>query len=204
MSREKTRVSLARKIIGAILLMQVVVMTCLSIMVVYGITKNVSTTATDNLQTIVQERSQIVENYVQESEVILSAYSKAGEILNVLKNPENKSAVDAAQKYTESFSADINNLEGLYVSEWNTHVLAHTNAGVVGITTREGDSLQALQDILLATDGVYNTESLYHRQAAIRLSPCIGRSMMKVGILQDLLEEEFIRQVLSINWTALE
>lgn len=48
MSREKTRVSLARKIIGAILLMQVVVMTCLSIMVVYGITQNVSTTATDN------------------------------------------------------------------------------------------------------------------------------------------------------------
>ena len=106
MSREKTRVSLARKIIGAILPMQVVVMTCLSIMVVYGITQNVRTTATDNLQTIVQERSQIVENYVQESEVILSAYSKAGEILNVLKNPENKSAVDAAQKYTESFSGE--------------------------------------------------------------------------------------------------
>ena len=177
-------------------------MTCLSIMVVYGITQNVSTTTTDNLQTIVQERSQIVENYVQESEVILSAYSKAGEILNVLKNPENKSAVDAAQKYTESFSADINNLEGLYVSEWNTHVLAHTNAGVVGITTREGDSLQALQD--MQRMGYIIQESLYHRQAAIRLSPCIGRSMMKVGILQDLLEEEFIRQVLSINWTALE
>ena len=30
------------------------------------------------------------------------------------------------------------------------------------------------------------------RQAAIRLSPCIGRSMMKVGILQDLLGVEFI------------
>ena len=172
MSREKTRVSLARKIIGAILLMQVVVMTCLSIMVVYGITQNVSTTATDNLQTIVQERSQIVENYVQESEVILSAYSKAGEILKVLKNPENKSAVDAAQKYTESFSADINNLEGLYVSEWNTHVLAHTNAGVVGITTREGDSLQALQDILLATDGVYNT--------GIIISPASGDQIVSM------------------------
>lgn len=45
---------------------------------------------------------------------------------------------------------------------------------------------------------------LYRLQAAIRLFPCIGRSMMKVEILQDLLEEEFIRQVLSINWTALE
>ena len=172
MSREKTRGSLARKIIGAILIMQVVVMTCLSIMVVYGITQNVRTTATDNLQTIVQERSQIVDNYVQESEMILSAYSKAGEILNVLKNPENKSAVDAAQKYTESFSADINNLEGLYVSEWNTHVLAHTNAGVVGITTREGDSLQALQDILLATDGVYNT--------GIIISPASGDQIVSM------------------------
>ena len=172
MSREKTRGSLARKIIGAILIMQVVVMTCLSVMVVYGITQNVRTTATDHLQTIVQERSQIVENYVQESEVILSAYSKAGEILNVLKNPENKSAVDAAQKYTESFSEDINNLEGLYVSEWNTHVLAHTNAGVVGITTREGDSLKALQDILIATDGVYNT--------GIIISPASGNQIVSM------------------------
>lgn len=172
MSREKTRVSLARKIIEAILIMQIVVMTCLSIMVVYGITQNVRTTATDNLQTIVQERSQIVENYVQESEVILSAYSKAGEILNVLKNPENKSAVDAAQKYTESFSEDINNLEGLYISEWNTHVLAHTNAGVVGITTREGDSLKALQDILIATDGVYNT--------GIIISPASGEQIVSM------------------------
>lgn len=172
MSREKTRVSLARKIIEAILIMQIVVMTCLSIMVVYRITQNVRTTATDNLQTIVQERSQIVENYVQESEVILSAYSKAGEVLNVLKNPENKSAVDAAQKYTESFSEDINNLEGLYISEWNTHVLAHTNAGVVGITTREGDSLKALQDILIATDGVYNT--------GIIISPASGKQIVSM------------------------
>ena len=85
-------------------------------MVIMEITKNSKNTAINNLQTIVQERSQIVDNYVQESEVILSAYSKAGEILNVLKNPENKSAIDAAQKYTESFSEDINNLEGLYIS----------------------------------------------------------------------------------------
>lgn len=67
--------------------MQMIVMTCLSVMVIMEITKNSKNTAINNLQTIVQERSQIVDNYVQESEVILSAYSKAGEILNVLKNP---------------------------------------------------------------------------------------------------------------------
>ena len=162
----------AKKIIVAILIMQMIVMTCLSVMVIMETTKNSKNTAINNLQTIVQERSQIVDNYVQESEVILSAYSKAGEILNVLKNPENKSAIDAAQKYTESFSEDINNLEGLYVSEWNTHVLAHTNAGVVGITTREGDSLKALQDILIATDGVYNT--------GIIISPASGNQIVSM------------------------
>ena len=162
----------AKKIIVAILIMQMIVMTCLSVMVIMETTKNSKNTAINNLQTIVQERSQIVDNYVQESEVILSAYSKAGEVLNVLKNPENKSAIDAAQKYTESFSEDINNLEGLYVSEWNTHVLAHTNAGVVGITTREGDSLKALQDTLIATDGVYNT--------GIIISPASGDQIVSM------------------------
>ena len=83
-------------------------MTCLSVMVIMEITKNSKNTAINNLQTIVQERSQIVDNYVQESEVILSAYSKAGEVLNVLKNPENKSAIDAAQKYTESLKSPYN------------------------------------------------------------------------------------------------
>ena len=75
----------AKKIIVAILIMQMIVMTCLSVMVIMEITKNSKNTAINNLQTIVQERSQIVDNYVQESEVILSAYSKAGEILNVRK-----------------------------------------------------------------------------------------------------------------------
>ena len=162
----------AKKIIAAILIMQMIVMTCLSVMVIMEITKNSKNTAINNLQTIVQERSQIVDNYVQESEMILSAYSKAGEVLNILKNPENKSAIDAAQKYTESFSKDINNLEGLYISEWNTHVLAHTNAEVVGITTREGDSLKALQDTLIATDGVYNT--------GIIISPASGNQIVSM------------------------
>ena len=65
----------AKKIIVAILIMQMIVMTCLSVMVIMEITKNSKNTAINNLQTIVQERSQIVDNYVQESEVILSAYS---------------------------------------------------------------------------------------------------------------------------------
>ena len=55
----------AKKIIGAILIMQMIVMTCLSVMVIMEITKKSQNTAINTLQTIVQERSQIVDNYVQ-------------------------------------------------------------------------------------------------------------------------------------------
>ncbi|MDD6327126.1 MAG: PDC sensor domain-containing protein [Lachnospiraceae bacterium] len=76
---------------------------------------------------------------------------------DLLKHPTDTQAIQAAQAYTENFSADVANLEGLYISEWNTHVLAHTNPAVVGITTRKDDPLKALQDALVAAEGVYNT-----------------------------------------------
>lgn len=170
--KQGKNMTLGQKIIVSILVMQMLVMIFLSVMVIIGVTDNVRSTAIDNMQTIVQERSQIVDNYVQESEMILSSYGKAGEILAVMKKPDDADATRAAQAYTEAFSADINNLEGLYASEWNTHVLVHTNKAVVGITTREGDSLKALQDAMLATDGVYNT--------GIIISPASGAQIVSM------------------------
>lgn len=58
------------------------------------------------------------------------------------------------------------------MSEWNTHVLAHTNAAVVGITTREGEPLKALQDAMIAADGVYNT--------GIIISPASGQQVVSM------------------------
>lgn len=176
----KKKNAFARKIIIAILVMQLLVMVGLSALVVFRISNTVRDTAINNLQTIVQERSQIVDNYVQESEVILSSYSQAGEILNIMKNPTDEAATNAAQKYTESFSANISNLEGLYASEWDTHVLAHTNAAVVGITTRKGDSLKALQDAMIAANGVYNT--------GIIISPASGAQI--VSMYQAVFDED--------------
>ena len=129
----------------------------LAVLVVSQTTRSTKESTINNMETITQERAQIVKNYVDETERTLTAYSRAGEIRNLLENPQDAKAVEAAQKYTEEFSGDVANLDGLYTSEWNSHVLAHTNSKVVGITTREGDPLKALQDALLSTDGVYNT-----------------------------------------------
>lgn len=163
---------LGQKIIISMLAMQIVVMTILSVMVIQSITKDTRNSTINSMKTIVQERSQIIMNYVDEAEGTLTAYSRAGEILDIMKNPEDPEVTAAAQEYTEKFSGDIDNLEGLYASEWDTHVLAHTNAGVVGITTRTGDALTALQDSLLATDGVYNT--------GIIISPASGQQIVSM------------------------
>ena len=157
----------------------IIVMLLLSYFVITSTSNGTKETVVNNMEAITQERAQIVLNYVKETEGILTAYSRAGEITALLQNPTNEQATIAAQKYTEKFSADVDNLEGLYASEWNTHVLAHTNAGVVGITTREGEPLKALQDSMLAADGVYNT--------GIIISPASGQQI--VSLYRAVLDE---------------
>lgn len=168
----RLKFGLSTKITACILTVQIVVMTAMVLFIGNAITYNTKQSTTNNMETVVEERSRIIENYVQEVEQTLTAYSRAGEILDVLENPTDEAAVAAAQAYTEKFSQDVSNLEGLYVSEWNTHVLAHTNAAVVGITTREGDPLKALQEALLAADGVYNT--------GIIISPASGQQIVSL------------------------
>ncbi len=171
-NQKRAQISLGQKIIASMLAMQIVVMTILSVLVVYIITTDTRNRTIKSMKTIVQERSQIIQNYVQEAEGTLTAYSRAGEILDIMQNPEDPEIVAAAQAYTEKFSSDVANLEGLYASEWNTHVLAHTNPQVVGITTREGDPLKALQDSMIAANGVYNT--------GIIISPASGQQIVSM------------------------
>ena len=170
---KKYNIKIAFRLIGAILILQVAVLAMISILITSSVTKSTRQTAIDNMTSMVNERNQIIENYVASIESILTAYSRAGEILAVMKDPSDPVATAAAQKYTETFSADISNLEGIYASEWNTHVLAHTNPNVVGITTRKDPGpLKTLQDAMLAADGVYNTGFI--------ISPASGQQILSM------------------------
>lgn len=148
-------------IVTVIVLAQITIMALVFLLVYFfmdtSLTRNIETSVIQKMETVSEERALIIENYVSEAENYLTAYSRSGDITNLLLHPQDAECVERAQKYTETFSADRAYLEGIYASEWNTHVLAHTNANVVGITTREGDSLKQLQDAMLQADGVYNT-----------------------------------------------
>ena len=109
-----------------------------------------------NLHASLSAQSNLIEEYLTHQEDLLIAFSKAPEILDLLKEPTNEEKLKTVQKYTESYFADLDNWEGLYVAEWDSHVIAHSNPGVVGITTRKGDGLKALQEALQKENGIYN------------------------------------------------
>lgn len=185
MARRKKKV--AYKITGAIMAVQAAVFIVMFIFVSNAITRNIRENTISSMQTVVDDRSQIIENYVREVENYLTAYSRSGEIEDILTDPADNDAIAAAQKYTEEYSGDIENLEGIYVSEWDTHVLAHTNAAVVGITTREGDALKALQDSMLAAEGVYNVGFIFSpasgKQIISMYRACVNESGEPVGLV---------------------
>ncbi len=169
---EKAKFKISTVIAVAIAFVQLVSVTVLYNIVGSNVTSDVAEDALHNMKASLTARQVVLENYIKSAEDYLTAYSRAGEISNLLNNPTSEEAFKAAQKYTETFSADRENLEGIYASEWDTHVLTHTNAPVVGITTRTGDGLKQLQDAMLAADGVYNT--------GIIISPASGQQIISM------------------------
>ena len=152
---------------------QVVVLLLLTMFMVHFVCTTINKNSVNHVLVLAQERSNTIISYVENAEQTLCSYSCADEITNILSNPENEEYIKAAQEYTEKISGNIKNLEGIYVSEWNTHVLAHTNKSGVGITTRNGERLTELQNLLLnAENGVYN--------AGIIASPASGAQIVSI------------------------
>ncbi len=115
------------------------------------------TTAENAMETSLNARTNVIEQYVEQAENLLIAYSKAPIVAQLLKNPTDTALVKEAQDYTERFYAGLTNWEGVYIAEWDSHVITHSNPDVVGMYTREGDPLKQLQDSMTAAGTIYNT-----------------------------------------------
>ena len=164
---------LGMKISNSVMIVQAVVFAFLFFAVNTAVTGNTRNTAINNMKTAAIDRSEIIENYIASTEDTLTAYLKAEQIYDLLRDPENPENVAAAQEYTERFGKDLTNLEGIYASSWDTNMLTHTNAGVVGKITRPDEAKRKqLHDAILATQGVYNT--------GIIISPATGEQIISM------------------------
>lgn len=161
------------KICKTVLVVQLIVFVLLFIFISSSASRSVRDGVLGNMQTAASDRSEMIASYISSAEDTLTSYLKAGQIYSRLRDTSDEEAAAAAQKYTENFSKDISNLEGIYASQWDTTVLTHTNAAVVGKITRPTpESQKPLHDALLATNGVYNT--------GIILSPASGEQIISM------------------------
>ncbi len=204
MKDRKIKVSVIISIL--VMTIQTIVLLVLYCFASYTNTANIRKVTIDSMETMVEERSQIVTNYAREVEGYLTAYSRAGEIGALLRNPSDPVAAAAAQQYTATFSADIDSLEGIYASEWDTHVLTHTNPDVVGIYTREGEPLKQLQDAVAAADGVYNIGFIFSpasgRQIISMYRACYDENGSPIGLVGGGIHINRLKEVLDRLPTA--
>lgn len=122
-----------------------------------NMTTAINDAATNNMKNSLQMKTRVIEEYVTNAEELLCAYSKAPAVVNLLKDPSNTKLQKIAQEYTVKYYEGLDQWEGIYIDEWDTHVIAHSNPKTVGITMREGDSRKQLQDAITKANGIYNT-----------------------------------------------
>lgn len=111
---------------------------------------------TNQMTDAVESRAAIINDYVLSAEEYMTAFALGSEVRELLEDPEDPALLERAQKYTEDFAAVKGVFEGLYIATPGTHVLTHTSAGAIGMTTREGDSLKTFQDTILAKKELTN------------------------------------------------
>lgn len=165
-----------RRIISTVII--VIAIIAITIVMVVRTSGTTRQNAIDHMDSITQQQSTMILNYVENAENILASYGSANEIQDLLvalkKGSNDTGALKfAAQKYTSKFSKTVDGLEGIYVSDWDTTVQAHTNSKSVGITTRTGEALEQLRTALnQAGNGVYNT--------GIIISPATGKQIVSM------------------------
>lgn len=104
----------------------------------------------------VESRASIINDYVTSAEEYLIAFSLGSEVHDLLSEPQDTALRQKGQKYTEDFAASKGIFEGLYIGTPSTYILTHTSHGAIGITTREGESLDTFQNTILSKPQLTN------------------------------------------------
>lgn len=148
----------------------IIVIVCISLLYVMAnktINNMMKQSERNQMETNLLAQTSLIDEYVNNQEELLIAYSKAPAVRELLKDVHNAEKQAIAQTYTENYYAGLDNWEGIYIGEWNTHCIVHSDASNVGRTWRkEADRLKQLQDAMLK-NGLYN--------AGIIVSPAHGQ-----------------------------
>lgn len=112
----------------------------------------------NNMQTSLDAKTKLIDEYILNAESQLISFSKQPAITEFLQNTDDQAKREALQAYNSEYFAALKGWEGLYVCTWETETMTHSNPDVAGMVLREGDSLKQLQaNLTAAKGGVFNT-----------------------------------------------
>lgn len=136
-------------------------------------TSIVGNNITNQMTDTVKSRAKIIDEYVKSAEDYLVAFGQAGEVKNLLMNPEDEELQKLAQDYTVAFAETKDIFEGLYIATPETHVLTHTVPAVVGIyTKKDAASQKSFKETILADERLTN--------GGIMISPSSGEMVISM------------------------
>lgn len=122
-----------------------------------NVTSIVQSQAVGNMTTALEGQTNLIEQFVADSELLMKEYATSADLKKLLSDPENPEYIAAAQSYTEKFFSNLDEWEGVYLSDWNTKVLAHSSPNAVGMVTRKGDALDPYRQTMTSSkNGFYN------------------------------------------------
>ncbi len=172
MRKNKKNWRLATQISAFISAVTVVGILLLWALISIGVTGLVRNNITSQMSDAVESRASIINNYVVGAEEYMTAFALADEVRDLLLNPKDSVLLERAQQYTVDFAEVKGIFEGLYIATPDTYVLTHTSPGVIGITTRSGDSLKTFQQTILAQSDLTNL--------GIMVSPGTGNMVLSM------------------------
>jgi len=166
----------------------VIAIIALTIIMVINTSAKTRQNAIDHMKAITAQQASMIESFIENTENTLMGFGQSPEVKQLLIVAQNNDAMAAAenaedlkkaagkqitsykalenaQKYTEEYSKTIKGIEGLWIGDWDTHCLTHTDPNTPGMTTRNAKKdpdkfakpLETLRNGLInAGDGVYN------------------------------------------------
>ena len=114
-------------ITATVLLINLICIVLLYLVASTTMTSLMNKSAMEDLHASLSVQTEIVEEYIRHQEDMLRTYSDSDIVRDFLKHLDDPEKQTAAQAYTERYYNRMSNWEGLYVAEWDTHILAHSN-----------------------------------------------------------------------------
>lgn len=140
------RISL--KIAAMVGTVELITMSAFFLIINLSLTKVLENKAMSDMNIIARDRAQIVESYIIGCCDFLTGYSRSPIIREGFTKKNDPIARRKVHDVTMAYASGHSDTEGLYIAEWDTFVLEHTNPKSINITFRDKKNAKILEETI--------------------------------------------------------